>query len=192
MCVWTLAFFGDFKQNSSPDFIMIVGKKDTRFQPYHFRRGSFSGNSDFYKNAHVDIYWLWIYRMLAKLRIRAGIQLTLCGHIVTSGLFAIMGRKQSEQREALQALWTNRAVQCQWEKCPPSPRRKAPKNLAHCKRTSGTFHLYKRQNYFFFSATIASKLSSFSLLPQNAWRYGACGVGQLVNIKKKRVLLFLN
>ena len=63
VCVWTLAFFGDFKQNSGPDFIMVVDKKDTRFQPYHFRRGSFSGNSDFYKNAHVDIYWClnWPY-----------------------------------------------------------------------------------------------------------------------------------
>ena len=31
VCVWTLAFFGDFKQNSGPDLIMVVGKKDTRF-----------------------------------------------------------------------------------------------------------------------------------------------------------------
>ena len=65
MCVWTLGFFGYFKRNSGPDSIMVVRNKDTRFQPYHFRHGSFSGNSDFIKTCNLTFIHVWTYRMFS-------------------------------------------------------------------------------------------------------------------------------
>ena len=116
---------------------------------------------------------------------RVGTQLTLCGHIVTPGLFAVMGREQSEQREALRTLLTKRAVKCQREKCPLSPRRKNTEHfgtlpnfwniyLAHCQRTFWNFPfvsvriisfsvLLLQANILFEGAARAPRVSSFTL-----------------------------
>ena len=112
VCVWTLGFFGYFKQNEGLNLTMVVGKKDTRFQPYHFRRGSFSGNSDFYKNAHVDIYWLWIDRMYASVNFVLGLSSLYLGSNIQCHLDYLLQRGVNKASSAKRCELCERTALC--------------------------------------------------------------------------------
>ena len=132
------------------------------FQPYRIRRRCFSGNSDFYKNVHVDIYWLWIDRMYESVNFVLGLSSLYLGSNIQCHLDYLLQRGVN----ALRALWTNRAVQCQSTK-KPSPRRKkhekiwqtsnflehflddCQKIFAHCQRTFCNFYFVGVRSFLF-------------------------------------------
>ena len=69
-------------------------------------------------------------RILAKLRIRAGTQLTLCGHIVTSGLFAVMGVNKASSAKRCE-LCERTALCNASERSAPQAHEEKPEKIWH-------------------------------------------------------------